>query len=318
MTAKKIIDNVFYIPGSTNVGVITTKGKANVKDVYLIDSGGDTQDAQRIYDELCALFPAEKGGFNLVAIINTHSHADHSGGNAFFVQKTSCEIWCTRFESFGLENPLLQSVITCGSVPLMHLQSSYYVAKPSSANKIIDEKSEIILKDSGKLTFINLPGHYLCMIGVLFTSEKGETVFFPGDAVFGRNHILKYWISYLLDLSLFKQTLEKLNKTNFNFYVPSHGELCTEINSMVEMNEIAILSTESSILHSLDNEKKLPFAEILKSVADMNGIKLRTPQYLLIGSTIRSYLCYLYEQNKIDCAMYENRLLWFKTKKDKD
>ncbi len=89
MNAKKITGNVFYIPGATNVGVIAVNGKrgSKAKDIYLVDSGGDSEDAERIFSELNELFPAESGGFNLVAIINTHSHADHCGGNNFFVAR---------------------------------------------------------------------------------------------------------------------------------------------------------------------------------------------------------------------------------------
>lgn len=312
--AKKIFQNVYYIPGPTNVGVISVKGKRGhkAKDVYLIDSGGNSEDAERIYTELNELFPKEKGGFNLVAIINTHSHADHCGGNAFFAKKTGCEIWISKVESAGLEFNLLQSIITCGSMPLPHLQASYYVAEPSKANKIINESSEIKLRDGSKINFINLPGHYLGMLGVLYTNKNDETAFFSGDAVFGKMHVLKYWISYLVDLKAFKQTLSKLDKTNFDWYIPSHGEMVKRIQETVEMNNIAILSTEYCILRALKDGKRLAFCDLMKAVADMNDIKLRTPQYLLIGSTIRAYLYYLYEENKIDCTMSENRLLWFK------
>lgn len=314
MTAKKILQNVYYVPGPTNIGVIAVNGKrgSRAKDIYLVDSGGNSEDAERIFSELNELFPKEKGGFNLVAIINTHSHADHCGGNALFVRKTGCEIWISRVESAGLECNLLQSIITCGSMPLEHLQAEYYVAKSSKADRFIDENSEIRLRGGAKLNFISLPGHYLAMFGVLFTNKKGETVFFPGDAVFGKMHVLKYWISYLVDLGAFKQTLQKLNETEFDWYIPSHGEPVRRIQETVEMNNIAILSTEYCILRVLKDGKKLVFADLLKEVADMNDIKLRTPQYLLIGSTIRAYLYYLYQQNKISCAMNGNRLLWFK------
>ena len=105
MTVKKIAGDVFYIPGATNVGVIAVNGKrgSKAKDIYLVDSGGDSEDAERIFGELTELFPMENGGFNLVAIINTHSHADHCGGNNFFVQKTGCQVWCSRIEAAGLE-----------------------------------------------------------------------------------------------------------------------------------------------------------------------------------------------------------------------
>ena len=312
MTAKELVTGVYYIPGPTNVGVITSKGRGFSKavDVYLVDSGGDREDAERIYGELEELFPSKKGGFKLRAVINTHSHADHAGGNAFFAEKTGCQIWCPRVEAGGLECSLLQSIIHCGAMPLEHMRSSYYVAEPSKADLLLDEKAQIKLRGGSSLSFISLPGHYLGMLGVLFTSRDGKRVFFPGDAVFGRNHVLKFWISYLVDLDSFKETLLKLDQTDFTWYVPSHGEPAEEIHETVEMNQIAILSTERSILKALEGGMQLTFSELMKKVADMNEIKMRTPQYLLIGGTIRSYLCSLYGRNKITCGMKDNMLLW--------
>ena len=313
MKAKKILQNVYYIPGSTNVGVVAVPKKfGKTPDLYLIDSGGDREDAKRIYNELCELFPAEEGGFKLKAIINTHSHADHCGGNAFFVQKTGCKIWINDVEAAGLKNNLLQSIIHCGSMPLPHLQTSYFVAEPSKADRFIDSSVKIKLRDGSCFSFMDLPGHYLNMLGVIYTNKKGETVLFSGDAINGRNLILKYWISYLVDLEAFKNTLCKLNESSFTWYVPCHGDVVQRIQETVEMNQIAILSTEASILKALEGGKELTFSEVMKAVADMNELNLRTAQYLLIGGTIKAYLYYLYDQKKIDCTMKENQLFWKK------
>ena len=317
MTAREILKNVYYSPGPTNVGVVACRGKfaSKKKDIYLIDSGGDTEDAERIYGELKELFPEEKGGFNLVAIINTHSHADHCGGNAFFVEKTGCKIWISRVEAAGLENNYLQSIIHCGSYPLSHIQIDYYIAHPSKADFFIDEKTKVKLRDGSSFSFMSLPGHYLNMHGIIYTNKEGQSVLFPGDALFGKAHVLKFWISYLLDLRAFKESLEKLNKSSFTWYVPCHGDPVQQIQEVVEMNQIAILSTESSILRCLENGKELTFSQIMKKVADMNDIKLRTGQYLLIGGTIRAYLAYMYEENLITCAMKDNLLLWHKVER---
>ena len=132
-------------------------------------------------------------------------------------------------------------------------------------------------------------------IGVLFRDEAGN----------GFTHDF-----YAGVLDSFKKTLLQLDQTDFTWYVPSHGEPAEEIHETVEMNQIAILSTERSILKALEGGLQLTFSELMKKVADMNEIKMRTPQYLLIGGTIRSYLCSLYGRNKITCGMKDNMLLW--------
>ena len=95
MTAKKILGNVFYIPGATNVGVIAVQGKrgSKAKDIYLVDSGGDSEDAARIFCELNELFPAENGGFNLVAIIPIQSAASLAEFEFTFFEISEYAFW---------------------------------------------------------------------------------------------------------------------------------------------------------------------------------------------------------------------------------
>ena len=68
-----VSDECFLLTGLTNIGLVRTgEGQA-----VLIDSGGDDSSGRRIRKAL------EAEGLTLQAIYNTHSHADHIGGNAF-------------------------------------------------------------------------------------------------------------------------------------------------------------------------------------------------------------------------------------------
>ena len=55
---------------------------------------------------------------------------------------------------------------------------------------------------------------------------------------------------------------------------------------------------------------KRAMEELLKAVADRSNITLKTSQYCLIGSTLRSYLSGLYETGKITYTIEENRMIW--------
>ena len=54
----------------------------------------------------------------------------------------------------------------------------------------------------------------------------------------------------------------------------------------------------------------LSFEVILKQVFDHYGLTLDHGQYVLVGSTLRSYLSYLADQGKLECVPTENMLLW--------
>ena len=309
MAYKQLFQNLYVIEGSTNVGVIACKN-GKTTDIYLIDSGTQDSNGKNVLEELNKIFPNEKGGFNVCAIINTHSHADHCGANAYIKERTNCEIWISKGEAGIIFNPKVQASIVCGGHPFKELQGPYYLAPSSACNKILDKNTVVHLPDGCKITFTELPGHYLDMLGVIYTGKYGQTCLFCADAVFGQAHILKYWIPFLYDVKKFKETLAKIDTLEMNWYVPSHGIPVTRINETVELNQIAVLSTEYCVLSSLQKEK-LTKEELLKRVADRNEIRLGFQQYQLINCTLNAYLVYLLEENQIAYTIEENRILWF-------
>jgi len=79
MELNRIKEGISFLSGSTNMGVIETDEGA-----ILIDSGIDDDTARRAINLL------EK---EVRAVINTHSHADHCGGNAFIKEENRCQIF---------------------------------------------------------------------------------------------------------------------------------------------------------------------------------------------------------------------------------
>lgn len=52
------------------------------------------------------------------------------------------------------------------------------------------------------------------------------------------------------------------------------------------------------------------FEDVLKQVFDSYNLSLNTTQYVLIGSTIRSYLSYLFDEDRITYEFKDNKMLW--------
>lgn len=309
MAVINISDCIYYISGPTNIGIIEEQLSDTKSNLYMIDSGCNTEDGKRIFTEITEYFSQKD--ITIKAIINTHSHADHCGANNYIQQKTNCEIWITENEQGSLINPFLQPIISWGGNPLPEINSSYYVAEKTVPNKIINTNEKLTLNNGIKLSFINLPGHYFEMIGILCENDN-KKILFASDGIFGRKNIGKYWIPFLYDVKEFKNSLDTISSLNADFCIPGHGEPTSQIEETVELNKIAIISNEQCILEALKYKEQTQ-EDILKYVADKNEINLHIAQYMLIGCTIKAYLTFLYNEGKISYHIKENKMYWFKT-----
>ena len=87
------------LPGGVNIGVV----RIDERHCVLIDSGLNDTSARRALkaarDEL---------GAQIVAIVTTHGHADHFGGNAFLVKRTGADVYAPAFDEAILRYPILQ------------------------------------------------------------------------------------------------------------------------------------------------------------------------------------------------------------------
>ena len=96
----------YVIPAPAATGLFEQDGR-----VVLIDSGNDDEAGRQI------LAIITEHGWQLDRIINTHSNADHIGGNAFLREKTGCLIATSGIEKVFTEFPQLESAFLNGGFP---------------------------------------------------------------------------------------------------------------------------------------------------------------------------------------------------------
>ena len=75
-------EKTYYINCPAKMGLY----RLNDSEVCLIDSGNDKDAGKKVLKIL------EAGGWKLKMVINTHSHADHIGGNSRLAQRTGCSV----------------------------------------------------------------------------------------------------------------------------------------------------------------------------------------------------------------------------------
>jgi len=160
-------DNVGFIRDAVNIGIIRDN-----EDVILVDSGLDKNTARDIRKTV------EKSGLNIKAIINTHSHADHFGGNDYLVRNLDVKVYAPKIEAAILQNPILEPIyLFNGAKPINNLRNKFVLAKPSPVHHIVEPGKTVI--HELELEVISLPGHSFNQIGILY-----EGVFFCADSIF--------------------------------------------------------------------------------------------------------------------------------------
>ena len=287
-----VTDNVAYIPGAVNIGVLR-----NGKRCTVIDTGLDKNSGRSIRKVL------EAEGLKLEAIINTHSHADHFGGNDYLARNLNAEVYVPAIESGIIQNPILEPIyLFHGATPIRNLRNKFVLAKPSPVDHIIGPgKLEVIGLD---LEIIPLPGHCFNQIGVLV-----DNVLFCADTVFSERVINKYKIPVVQDVGRHLDTLEKLRVMEHNLFVPAHTKPVEDIKELVTKN----ISTTHGILDDIKRileEPKTTERLMSKLCADSELDLTIVQQYYLIHMTIMAYLGYMYDEKQIDIEMEENLLRW--------
>ena len=135
-----------------------------------------------------------------------------------------------------------------------------------------------------------------------------DNVYFLADSLFSEETILKYHLFFIYDVREFLNTLNFLETLDGKIYIPSHSEATENISSLIKLNRDKINEIMNKIFDFCKSGKT--FEEVLKYVFDSYNLVMNSNQYVLVGSTIRSYLAYLKDINKIDYEIINNEMIW--------
>jgi len=289
---RQLSETTWVLEGPCNIGFIV-----NNNEVTLIDSGNDKEAGRKINKIL------KEKSWELKNIINTHSNADHIGGNNYLQNITNCNIYSSEIEDAFINYPMLEKAFLWGGFEIKELRNKFFCAKSSKVTKTL----EINEKFDGKLDIISLKGHFLNMIGI---RTKDDDLFLA-DSLFGENIIDKYGLPFIYDVKEFITTLKRIEKMNARNYIPSHGQITEDINPLIIKNLEVVDKAKRQIKKIIESNKT--FEQILKEYCDQNKITLNGGQYALVGSTVKSMLTYLADENEIEYIFDQNQMLW-KTK----
>ena len=138
--------------------------------------------------------------------------------------------------------------------------------------------------------------------------KTSDNVYFLADSLFSEETIMKYHLFFIYDVKEFLNTLDYLETLNGNLYIPSHCSATNNIKSLIELNRNKTYEIIDNIYNICEDGKT--FEEILKCIFDKYDLAINANQYVLVGSTIRSYLSYLFDENKLIYEFKNNKMLW--------
>lgn len=283
----KITDRSYYIDCPAKIGVYDTGD-----GVYFIDSGGDKDAGRRMRKIL------DEQGWKLLGILVTHSNADHIGGCQYLQKQTGCKIFAPGIEAQFTRTPLLEPSFLYGGYPPKPLRHKFLMAQSCACLDVTDEAFP------AGVEVLPLPGHFFDQCGYLLPDGTA----FIADCVSSAETLDKYGFPFIYDVQAYLDTLSRLPETGAKMYVPSHAAACEDIGPLALANRRHIERLGELVLHLCIEPRT--FEEILKLAFDDLRLELSFQQYVLVGSTLRSFLAWYLDAGRVSAEFVDNRLLW--------
>lgn len=286
----QVNEKTYYIESPAKIGVYVADGT----DVYLIDSGNDKDAGRKIRKLL------DEKGWTLKGILNTHSNADHIGGNDYLQRQRKCKVFAGGIETAFTKYPILETSFLYGGYPCKDLRHKFLLAAASDA---VDFSDADFPKD---IEVIPLPGHFFDMVGF----RTPDNTVFLADCLSSIENLDKYAVSFIYDVAAYLKTLDAVEAMEGDVFVPSHAAAGSkeDMQKLVQANRGKIYEIKAYLL-SLCQEPMI-FEHILQKVFDRYQLVMTIEQYVLVGSTIRSYLSWLRDTGEMTYAFEDHLMVW--------
>ncbi len=280
--------NDYYIQSPAKIGLVRLNGA----EVCLIDSGSDRNAGRKVRQILDA------NGWKLTAIYNTHSNADHIGGNQYLQAQTGCKIYVPGVECDFTRHPILEPSFLYGGYPCRDLRHKFLLAQESDARPLTEDA----LPEGFEI--IRLPGHFFDMVGF----RTPDDVVYLADCLSSRETLDKYRIGFIYDVAACIQTLEMVRSMRARVFVPAHSAATEDVSELAQYNIDQIHAVAERIVELC--AQPICFEHILQRLFAAYELTMNFEQYALVGSTVRSYLSWLRDAGRLTVAFEDHMLLW--------
>lgn len=197
-------------------------------------------------------------------------------------------------------HPLLEPSFLYGGYPCKDLRHKFLMAQESDAEYLTAD----VLPEGFEM--ISLPGHFFDMVG--FRTQ--DDVVYLADCLSSRETLEKYQIGFIYDVAAYLETLERVKTMQARSFIPAHAAATEQIAELAQVNIDKVLEIAERITNLC--AEPLCFEAILQKLFAAYSLSMNFEQYVLVGSTVRSYLSWLKDTGKLDAVFEDNMLLWRK------
>src|SRR5699024_9400765 len=178
------------------------------------------------------------------------------------------------------------------------LRHKFLMAKESPAEYLTDEALP------QGLTAFPLPGHFFDMVG--FRSEDG--VVYLADCLSSKETLEKYQIGVIYDVGAYLDTLEQVKAMSGDWFVPAHAEATQDIAPLAQYNIDKTREVAEKIRAFC--AQPIGFEALLQKLFVAYDLAMDFSQYVLVGSTVRSYLAWMRDQGVLTVDFSTKLPLW--------
>ncbi len=294
----------FLFPGAVNTLVLAGEsGQA-----LIVDTGLDESHARKL------LRAMQQSGLTPAAILNTHSHADHHGGNALILKRfPGVNIYAPPTEAAIIRYPLLEPLYLYGALPPRELRSKFLLA-PASPAQPLDAGTHTLGGVSVQLT--DVPGHAVQMFAV----RRGGLLY-VADALFGPEALAKHPLTFCVDsaaqkasaaglLTLAGLGLDGAELNRIGLTVPGHGDPTTDLRALVQVNLDSLERTTAAVLNACE-QGAASTDELLARVCEGMGVQMGNAGAVVLNrSVVAAHLSELLAAGRVVLSIESNRLLF--------
>ena len=284
----QLAEHSYYIDTPAKVGLYVNDNN----QAWLFDSGHDAASGQAIYEII------SQQGWQLQAVILSHSNADHMGGGARINALCGCPVYISHAEQGFAEFTEFQSGYLFGAYPAAQLRVPLLCAEPFPAQ---DLSADVLPPE---LQIIPLPGHFIGHVGL----RTPDDVYFLADAIADEQTLIRGRFFYIYDFDAQLQTYELMSSLQGKICLPAHAEPTRDIAALAAFNR-QIMLENMEIIYDMC-AKPISSEQLIKQIFDRFSLRMDEFSFLVSSSNIRAYLSYLRDHDRISLCFSNNLPIW--------